>query len=102
MPGLKVCGIQGCPNLTTSRWCQAHTQSAGHHLYDTARWKGKHGLRDRVRREEPFCSVPGCDRLTDHIDHVVPHRGDERLFFDRSNLSGICAVHHSEKTARGE
>lgn len=69
----------------------------GHRLYGTKRWKR---LRDQVRVEEPFCRK-GCGRVTDHIDHIIPHRNDEALFFDRANLQGLCIEHHAEKTAAG-
>jgi 5-methylcytosine-specific restriction protein A len=98
MPGLKLCQAPGCPTLTAGRWCLAHTTRAGHHLYNTKRWRR---LRDQVRLEEPFCRA-GCGRVTDHIDHIRPHRGDVTLFFDRDNCQGLCVEHHSEKTARGE
>lgn len=102
MSGLKVCGVKvdgrQCPNLTAGRWCIEHSRSAGHQLYATKRWKI---LRDQVRQEEPFCRTD-CGRLTDDIDHIMPHRGDEALFFDRSNLQGLCLECHSAKTRRGE
>jgi 5-methylcytosine-specific restriction protein A len=99
MPGLKVCPVRGCPNLTSGRWCQVHSQSAGHHLYNSKRWKL---LRDAVRVEQPFCQEPGCRRLTDHVDHIVPHRGDVELFYQKTNLQGLCVEHHGAKTKRGE
>lgn len=72
-------------------------------LYKRQRWVR---LSARVRREEPTCRA--CDvegrppRPSRHVDHIVPHRGDERLFFDRGNLQGLCGPCHSSKTRRGE
>jgi 5-methylcytosine-specific restriction enzyme A len=34
------------------------------------------------------------------VDHVVPHRGDQRLFWDTSNWQGLCKPCHDAKTAR--
>jgi 5-methylcytosine-specific restriction protein A len=34
------------------------------------------------------------------VDHVVPHRGDQRLFWDRSNWAPSCKPCHDAKTAR--
>lgn len=36
------------------------------------------------------------------VDHIVPHRGDMRLFWDRSNWQALCETCHNAKTARGE
>lgn len=33
------------------------------------------------------------------VDHIVPHRGDERLFRDEKNLQSLCRPCHSRKTA---
>ena len=32
------------------------------------------------------------------VDHVVPHRGDADLFWDRSNWQPLCKHHHDVKT----
>jgi 5-methylcytosine-specific restriction enzyme A len=34
------------------------------------------------------------------VDHVVPHRGDQRLFWDRGNWAPSCKACHDAKTAR--
>ncbi|WP_091910557.1 HNH endonuclease signature motif containing protein [Chitinasiproducens palmae] len=36
------------------------------------------------------------------LDHRVPHRGDQRLFWDRSNWQPLCARHHSGEKQRTE
>jgi 5-methylcytosine-specific restriction protein A len=35
------------------------------------------------------------------IDHIVPHRGDMRLFWDKSNHQALCKRCHDRKTAKG-
>lgn len=35
-------------------------------------------------------------------DHVMPHRGDRDLFFDRGNLQCLCATCHSRDKQREE
>ena len=32
------------------------------------------------------------------LDHIIPHRGDQKLFWDRSNLQPLCEHHHNVKT----
>lgn len=70
----------------------------GHRWYHTARWKA---LRHKIKfDEEPFCRL--CGKLSHSVDHIIPHRGDERLFWDRSNLQSLCAKCHGIKTSKGQ
>ena len=32
------------------------------------------------------------------VDHIVPHRGDQKLFWDQSNWQALCKRHHDLKT----
>ncbi|GAA3721192.1 HNH endonuclease signature motif containing protein [Oceanisphaera sediminis] len=36
------------------------------------------------------------------VDHIVPHRGDSKLFWRRSNWQSLCARHHSSDKQREE
>ena len=36
------------------------------------------------------------------VDHKVPHRGDQDVFWDRSNWQSLCATHHSRDKQREE
>ena len=40
----------------------------------------------------------GRYRKASVVDHIIPHRGDEALFWDRSNWQALCHRHHSIKT----
>jgi 5-methylcytosine-specific restriction protein A len=33
------------------------------------------------------------------VDHKIPHKGDMKLFWDRSNWQSLCKCHHDIKTA---
>lgn len=35
------------------------------------------------------------------IDHIMPHRGDQRLFWDEQNWQPLCAACHNKKTGSG-
>lgn len=70
-------------------------------LYNDVRWRGVNGLRQQVLREEPLCREclkEGVVQPTTQVDHIRDHCGNEDLFFDRGNLQGLCATHHSRKT----
>lgn len=34
------------------------------------------------------------------VDHIIPHRGDKKLFWDERNWQGLCKKHHDRKTAK--
>lgn len=46
----------------------------------------------------PICETPGCGRLSQHVDHVIPRSfgGTD----EDSNLSAQCASCHGRKTIR--
>ena len=48
------------------------------------------------------CEVNGRLVPATVVDHIVPHRGDRGLFWDVTNWQALCAMHHSQKTGRGE
>ena len=53
-------------------------------------------------RHNPWCvdcRAHGRLERATCVDHVTPHKGDQRLFWDQSNWHGLCATHHSRKTA---
>ena len=111
MPTLpkRPCSVPGCSNyaLRGTGRCAEHTRMQPSELrkeidllYKTGRWRR---LRADQLRTEPLCAE--ClreGRLTDatECDHIIPHKGDKRLFFDRKNLQSLCKKHHSAKTAR--
>lgn len=68
----------------------------------SASQRGYTGRWDRARREhlrrEPYCRF--CLRrrrkvTATHVDHVVPHRGDKKLFWDRNNWQSLCTTCHN-------
>jgi 5-methylcytosine-specific restriction protein A len=36
------------------------------------------------------------------VDHIIPHKGDQRLFWDRSNWQPLCPDHHDIVKQREE
>ncbi|WP_371441492.1 HNH endonuclease signature motif containing protein [Methylosinus sp. R-45379] len=43
----------------------------------------------------PTCNRPGCDAPATVVDHIIPHRGDMKLFWRRSNWQPLCAHCHN-------
>jgi 5-methylcytosine-specific restriction endonuclease McrA len=51
------------------------------------------------RREHLMCEHPGCHRVMDQVDHIVPlAEGGDRYAW--SNYQSLCEPHHTEKTVR--
>lgn len=65
--------------------------------YKTARWQRK---RQSIFLRDLFaCQRKGCGRIEGDTsklvcDHIKPHRGDERLFWDEGNLQTLCKTCH--------
>jgi 5-methylcytosine-specific restriction endonuclease McrA len=69
-----------------------------------------YGYRWQQARRDHLSANPLCTRCltetparytpADTVDHIVPHRGDERLFWDRSNWQSLCASCHSSHKQR--
>jgi 5-methylcytosine-specific restriction protein A len=73
-------------------------------LYNSARWRR---LRARKLAADPLCECEHCfsEGLTtaaNVVDHHIPHRGDEGLFYDWSNLRAMAKRCHDRKTARSD
>lgn len=64
-------------------------------LYNNPAWRR---LRDSVLKEHPlctYCEEAGHVTAADTVDHYIPHRGDEKLFWDRGNLRACCTPCHN-------
>ena len=100
----KPCGHPGCPALTENRYCDEHVKlyanergSAAERGYDN-RWRK---ARLRFLKVHPFCVICKAEgKLVKAtvVDHIIPHRGDELLFWDESNWQPLCKRCHDRKT----
>ena len=52
----------------------------------------------------PWCALQGdgCTKLAEVVDHIIPHKGDVRLFNDKNNLQPLCAHCHNVHKAMEE
>jgi 5-methylcytosine-specific restriction protein A len=63
-------------------------------LYKGKRWRR---LRNTQLTKQPFCQCPeheGRYVEADIVDHIKPHRGDLRLFYDPDNLQSMTKHCH--------
>jgi 5-methylcytosine-specific restriction endonuclease McrA len=61
------------------------------------------------RAAKAFLAIPenrhcacGCGGIATVVDHRIPHKGDMRLFWDRSNWQPMTKPCNSAKAAREE
>jgi len=68
--------------------------------YD-AKWQK---ISRAFRKAQPNCAECGVvnEMRRMVVDHIVPHRGDRKIFWDPSNWQTLCQTCHNKKTARGE
>jgi len=102
----RPCRHPNCPNLSDGVHCETHRgqfarESASQRGYD-ARWRRARAL---FLKQNPLCAE--ClreNRLTPAtvVDHIVPHRGDEKLFWDQGNWQSLCKSCHDKKTGSRE
>lgn len=89
--------------------CAEHTENAARRrdsarqerasLYKTKRWES---IRRGVLERQGLCVIclrEGRYTPATVVDHIAPHRGDQRLFYDMNNLQGLCKACHDRKTA---
>ena len=105
----RPCRYPGCPNLCESgTYCPEHSAespdrmrgSATERGYD-AKWRR---ARKRFLQRHPLCAnclSQGVLTPATVVDHIVPHRGDHRLFWDEQNWQPLCKACHDRKTGSG-
>lgn len=43
-----------------------------------------------------MCAAAGHTELATVVNHRIPHRGDQTLFWDKANWEPICGPHHDQ------
>ena len=105
----RPCRFPGCTNI-----CDIGVYCREHQRYSTDRVRGgadARGYNAEWRRamsaylqRHPLCAE--CMRegkLTPAtvVDHIIPHRGNKRLFWDENNWHPLCKPCHSRKNGSG-
>ena len=100
----KPCKHPGCPLLTDHSYCEFHAKlhaeeraGASERGYDSRLRKA----RKQFLNAHPLCKH--CEKKgkvtpATVVDHISPHRGDQRLFWDESNWQPLCKKCHDRKT----
>ncbi|WP_308444462.1 HNH endonuclease [Laribacter hongkongensis] len=108
----RACRFPGCRDLVSGAGglCAAHLRDARRESDSRRGSSGERGYgsrwrkaRDTYLRGHPLCVECGkSDKVVPatEVDHVVPHKGDQSLFWDTDNWQPLCKSCHSAKTAR--
>lgn len=96
-----------CPKLVASgcgKYCEEHAalhkddrENASKRGYGS-KWQK---ARKHYLMRHPFCTeCEKAGKLTEAtvVDHIIPHRGDQKLFWDESNWQPLCKSCHDKKT----
>ncbi len=49
-----------------------------------------------------MCEAEGKATAATVVDHIVPHKGDQALFWDTDNWQSLCVHHHASVKQREE
>lgn len=102
----RPCRYPGCPNVCKSGvYCDEHRplfvrESPAARGYD-ARWQKARKLYLKVHPLCAECYKNGKLTPATVVDHVIPHRGDQTLFWDETNWQPLCKNCHDHKTGSG-
>ena len=109
---LRRCNAPGCGVLVRASRCDRHKREQKKQLEENRPNAHERGYNQRWRTERKYylamhpicveCEKNGRIKAASVVDHIVPHRGDYKRFWDRRNWQPLCKRCHDSKTARGE
>jgi 5-methylcytosine-specific restriction protein A len=100
-----ICSYPGCQTLTHERYCETHkkeitrTQNATNSKLYTYQWRKS---SKEFLKKHPLCVhciKDGRLSPSTEVDHIKPHGGDRKLFWNKNNWQALCKSCHSKKTA---
>ena len=106
----RPCRYPGCPGFCEQGqvYCKKHMAWSGDRLRGGADARGYNAEWRKARslflKQHPLCvhcQAEGRITPATVVDHVLPHRGDTRLFWDRTNWQALCKECHDRKTGNG-
>lgn len=107
----RPCSEPGCRALVDGRYCGAHARAERKRVdvqRGTAASRGYDSRWQKVRRSflasHPLCADPfgvhGASPVAaQQVDHITPHKGDQQLFWDRTNWQPLCTSCGGRKSA---
>jgi len=114
---LRFCSHPGCSQLVTGGYCDKHQDEYVKQRKEKNKQRDKDRMSSAERgydgkwrksrriflQQHPLCVEclkEGETTAATVVDHIIPHKGDKKLFWDRSNWQPLCKKHHDIKTAK--
>jgi len=99
----KACCYPRCNKLVRlgHTYCDEH-QKQYEHKRGTATQRGYTYRWNKARilflNQYPLCTM--CNEPATVVDHIIPHKGNEQLFWDELNWQSLCTKCHNRKTMK--
>ena len=103
------CSNNVCKNICHDLYCDEcrpkqrknldRNRGTAHQRGYTSRW-ARYAKQYRI--QNPLCVRCSSENElgpADVVDHIIPHNGDQELFWDPKNHQSLCKPHHDVKTA---
>ena len=84
--------MSAAPNKAAPSW-RLDKRSSTERGYDS-RWRKARNHFLSLHQLCEMCKADGRANAAQVVDHRVPHRGDQTLFWDESNWQALCKQHH--------
>jgi 5-methylcytosine-specific restriction protein A len=105
----KTCNnYPSCKNLTDTTYCEDcqpkikkqryRDKSAPHQSMYNRQWRNARAAFLTANPQCVECERRNILKPAEVVDHIIPHRGDTRLFWDRKNWQPLCKRCHDIKT----
>jgi 5-methylcytosine-specific restriction protein A len=109
----KPCIHAGCGALTTlGAYCEIHKKQKQQQFEATRASSTQRGygytwqkVSKAFLKAHPLCQCDECQegklrlKVSQVVDHIIPHRGDMNLFWNRKNWQAMAKECHDRKTA---
>ena len=102
---IMLCRHPGCAALVPAgqKYCEEHkplhSKPAAERGYGYNWWKASKEFLVRHLMCMK-CRDKGNLMKATVVDHIIPYRGDQKLFWDQNNWQSLCKKHHDQKTSR--
>jgi len=103
---MRFCSYPGCNELVKEGRCEKHGKDRDRYR-GTAHERGYTSVWNRESKqflkENPLCVYCLKEKKVVEskvTDHIIPHKGNMDLFWDRNNWQALCKRCHDMKTVR--